>query len=245
MPACVRVFCSAVNDASECRHQLLCAHFGEKNVTPCGSRCDNCCRRADTAGSAPEPKLDLTPYARQLLAAIVQTGQRYGLNVPVDVLRGSKAAGLVERFGLAKLTKFPIFGKGKELPAVFWKGLAGVLVGDGVLVRRASTAGVGHGSNMRPFFTYVVGDKGKALMADDSIKLPGVAMSALPADTAAALDKHLNGWSNPKDPGLSGSAAVSGAYQGRAAKPSAMGAHERALVEALLAERKTMALAAG
>ena len=239
------MFCSAVNDASECRHQLLCAHFGEKNVTPCGSRCDNCCRRADTAGSAPEPKLDLTPYARQLLAAIMQTGQRYGLNVPVDVLRGSKAAGLVERFGLAKLTKFPIFGKGKELPAVFWKGLAGVLVGDGVLVRRASTAGVGHGSNMRPFFTYVVGDKGKALMADETMKLPGVAMSALPADTAAALDKHLNGWSNPKDPGLSGSAAVSGAYQGRAAKPSAMGAHERALLEALLAERKTMALTAG
>ena len=32
--------------------------------------------------------------------------------------------------------------------------------------------GVGHGSNMRPYFTYIVGDKGKALLADESMKLP-------------------------------------------------------------------------
>ena len=57
------------------------------------------------------------------MAAITQTGQRYGLNVPVDVLRGSRAAGLVERFGMAQLTSFPIFGKGKELPVPIFEHL--------------------------------------------------------------------------------------------------------------------------
>jgi ATP-dependent DNA helicase RecQ len=234
-----------LNNSSLCRHGLLCQHFGESHVTPCGSRCDNCCRRVSTeAGGGSEPKLDLTPYVRQLLAAIMQTGQRYGLNVPVDVLRGSRAAGLVDRFGMAKLTSFPIFGKGKELPAVFWKGLAQVLVGDNVLVRHASMAGVGRGSNIRPFFTYAVGPRGEHLLNDAEAQLPETALSGLPADMSAALDKYLNGWSNPRIPGL----LPGGGFQRRSrvgggGAGNAKALHEDALFGFLKQERDDLAKA--
>ena len=236
---------SYLNDSASCRHGLLCQHFGESHVTPCGSRCDNCCRRACTENGAASKLIDLTRYVRQLLAAIEQTGQRYGLNVPVDVLRGSRASGLVDRFGMAKLTSFPIFGKGKELPAVFWKGLAQVLVGDNVLERNASMAGVGHGSNIRPFVTYAIGPKGKQLLKDPAMKLPGTAISGLPADVAAALDKHLYGWSNPRVPGavIGGSKGFSGRTQAGSAS-SARAQHEDALFKELKAERDDLAKAA-
>ena len=78
---------------------------------------------------------------------------------------------------------------------MFWKGLAQVLVGETVLVRQSSMAGVGFGSNIRPFFTYKVGPRGQTLLADADAKLAGKTLGAMPADMAAALDKHLNGWS--------------------------------------------------
>eukprot|EP01043_Picozoa_sp_COSAG02_P008478 COSAG02_NODE_272_length_26345_cov_761.363179_5_plen_1026_part_00 len=235
---------SYLNNSASCRHGLLCEHFGEAHVTPCGSRCDNCCRRVCTETGAASELIDLTPYVRQLLAAIQQTGQRYGLNVPVDVLRGSRATGLVDRFGMAKLTKFPIFGKGKELPAVFWKGLAQVLVGDNVLKRNASMAGVGYGSNIRPFVTYAIGLKGEQLLKDPAMKLPGTAMSGLPADVAAALDKHLYGWSNPRaNTAIGGTKGFSDRVQ-TARVSNARARHEDALFKELKLERDDLAKAA-
>jgi hypothetical protein len=78
-------------------------------VVPCGRRCDCCLRRkrADGGGGGGgggEEMVDLTEYARLLLGAVRQTGQRYGLGVPVDVLRGSMNRQIVEKMGgLARL----------------------------------------------------------------------------------------------------------------------------------------------
>ncbi len=65
-----------------CRHQQVAEYFGDV-MQSCGTHCDNCL----------EPdyeKRDITTEAQMLLSAIYRTGQMFGKNYVIDVLRGSK-----------------------------------------------------------------------------------------------------------------------------------------------------------
>ena len=66
----------------QCRHQAIATYFDDA-IEPCGTACDNCTAPASE-------KIDITDAARKLLSAIWRTGQRFGLQYVVDVLRGSR-----------------------------------------------------------------------------------------------------------------------------------------------------------
>lgn len=67
-------------EAPECRRRALLAYFGENSDAACGN-CDVCID--------PPQLVDGTALAQMALAAIVQTGQRFGAVHLIDVLRGA------------------------------------------------------------------------------------------------------------------------------------------------------------
>ncbi|MDJ0683834.1 MAG: DNA helicase RecQ [Alphaproteobacteria bacterium] len=79
-------------EATRCRRQLLLAYFGEE-AEPCG-KCDIC--------DDPPVLIDGSDAARLLLAAIDQTGARFGAAHLIDVLRGAATA-KIEQFSHARL----------------------------------------------------------------------------------------------------------------------------------------------
>ena len=70
-------------ESNECRRIPLLGYFGEHHTGNCGT-CDNC-----TEEKAPPE--DLTVAAQKFLSCVKRTGERFGMNHVIDVLRGSKA----------------------------------------------------------------------------------------------------------------------------------------------------------
>ncbi|XP_073145971.1 uncharacterized protein [Henckelia pumila] len=105
-----------------CRRNFLLEYFGEKNSpVNCGT-CDNC--------TSSKKERDLSREAFLLLGCIQSCRGQYGLNLPVDVLRGSRSRRIVD----AKYDKLPFHGLGKELPSNWWKELAYQLISRDYLI---------------------------------------------------------------------------------------------------------------
>lgn len=94
-------------ESEMCRRQYLMNYFGEEFPAYCGS-CDFCM-------SSLEEK-DATEDAQKLLSAIARTGERYGANYIVDVLRGSAA----EKINSAH-KELKTYGVGKHLKKDEWQ----------------------------------------------------------------------------------------------------------------------------
>ena len=94
-----------------CRRRQLLHYFGEEFMLPnCGS-CDNCVH--------PRERYDGTHAVKTVLEATKQTNERFGLNHLVNVIRGIEDE-YVKSYGHFDL---PIFGKGGEEEADFWKSV--------------------------------------------------------------------------------------------------------------------------
>ncbi|ESW81983.1 DNA helicase RecQ [Mesorhizobium sp. C280B] len=74
-------------ETTQCRRQILLGYFGE-SASPCGN-CDNCLDQA--------PHADGEAEARIILAAIAQTGERFGVAHVVDVLLGHETEKVLDR----------------------------------------------------------------------------------------------------------------------------------------------------
>ncbi|MER8505998.1 DNA helicase RecQ [Mesorhizobium sp. M0199] len=74
-------------ETAQCRRQILLGYFGE-SASPCGN-CDNCLDQA--------PHADGDAEARIILAAITQTGERFGAAHVVDVLLGHETEKVLAR----------------------------------------------------------------------------------------------------------------------------------------------------
>jgi ATP-dependent DNA helicase RecQ len=74
-------------EAAGCRRQILLEYFGER-AEPCGN-CDNCLNQA--------PLKDGTPEAQIVLAAVLQSGERFGATHVIDILRGAGTQKIKER----------------------------------------------------------------------------------------------------------------------------------------------------
>ncbi|XP_078430697.1 uncharacterized protein LOC144702499 [Wolffia australiana] len=99
-----------------CRRKFLLEYFGEKvQYTSCGN-CNNC------LGSRRER--DLSRESFLLLSCIHSLGGRWGLNLPIDVLRGSKSKKIVDH----EFDKLPQYGIGRDCSSTWWKALGGVLL---------------------------------------------------------------------------------------------------------------------
>ncbi|KAM7460393.1 hypothetical protein LguiB_036250 [Lonicera macranthoides] len=95
-----------------CRRKFLLEYFGQRyTLEKCGN-CDNC--------TSSKEETDMSREAFLLMACIKSCGGHWGLNLPVDVLRGSRAKKICD----AQFDKLPFHGLGKELSANWWKSLA-------------------------------------------------------------------------------------------------------------------------
>ena len=107
-------------DLTGCRRQALLAYFGETREEPCGN-CDNCLR--------PPQTWDASEYARMALSCVYRTGQGFGVNYVIDVLRG-KADERIRRNGHDRISTF---GIGREQSVVQWRSLFRQLISRGYI----------------------------------------------------------------------------------------------------------------
>ncbi|QFU75223.1 DNA helicase RecQ [Halioglobus maricola] len=107
-------------EITSCRRQSLLAYFGEGLSEPCGN-CDTCLEPVDT--------WDGTEAARKALSAVYRTGQRFGVNHLIDVLRGSEG----ERIYQYDHHQLPTYGVGKDLDNNQWRSVFRQLVARGYL----------------------------------------------------------------------------------------------------------------
>ena len=106
-------------EAPTCRRVVLLAYFGQQ-TEPCGN-CDSCLY--------PSERLDGTAEARSILAAVQQSGERYGAAHVIDILRGTQTD-KIERAGHHRL---PCFGVGAGRSRNEWHSLIRQLVATGFL----------------------------------------------------------------------------------------------------------------
>jgi ATP-dependent DNA helicase RecQ len=114
-------------ETGECRRRILLNYFGE-SAAPCGN-CDNCLSQA--------PRLDGTAEARLVLAAVAQTGGRFGPAHIIDVLLGHETQKVIDRSHHLLRS----FGSGKARKKPEWQSLIRQMIAGGMLVQDVS----GHG----------------------------------------------------------------------------------------------------
>lgn len=102
-------------EVSGCRRQVILSYFGERLAEPCG-HCDNCV--------TPKPTFDATVSVQKVLSAIYRTGQRFGANYVIDVLRGKEDQRIID-FGHDQLS---VFGIGQDLTMNQWRSIIRQLV---------------------------------------------------------------------------------------------------------------------
>ncbi|MEZ5571812.1 MAG: DNA helicase RecQ [Halioglobus sp.] len=107
-------------EITSCRRQSLLSYFGETLTQPCGN-CDTCMESVDT--------WDATEAARMALSVVYRTGQRFGVNHLIDVLRGADTSKVLQ-FGHQQL---PTFGVGKAWDNKQWRSVFRQLVAGGYL----------------------------------------------------------------------------------------------------------------
>jgi ATP-dependent DNA helicase RecQ len=103
-----------------CRREALLRYFGDHLPAPCGN-CDNCLTPPETWDGA--------LAAQQAMSAVHRTGNRFGVNYLIDVLRGADDA-RIRSFGHDSLK---VFGIGKGLDAVQWRSVFRQLVARGLI----------------------------------------------------------------------------------------------------------------
>ena len=128
-------------EAASCRRQILLAYFGE-DAPPCGN-CDTCLD--------PVSLVDGTEDAVKVIAAVRQTGQRYGAAHIIDVLRGMHS----EKITASGHDRLAVFGTGAVRKKAEWQSLIRQLVAGGLL-----TLDIGS------FGSLAVAEKGVALAHD-------------------------------------------------------------------------------
>ncbi len=118
-----------LSELTSCRRQALLQYFGDRMDEPCGN-CDNCLTPPET--------WDATVAAQKALSCVHRTGQRFGVNYLIDVLRGSDHE-RIKQFGHDQLSTY---GIGKEHSTTEWRGLFRQLISRSLL----SVDIEGHGS---------------------------------------------------------------------------------------------------
>ncbi|MEE2730185.1 MAG: DNA helicase RecQ [Pseudomonadota bacterium] len=107
-------------EITSCRRQTLLRYFGETLDQPCGN-CD-CCLQPPITWNGSEA-------SRKLLSCVYRTGQRFGANHVIDVLRGSSNE-KVQQFRHDQLSTY---GIGRDFSTNEWRAVVRQLVARGYL----------------------------------------------------------------------------------------------------------------
>lgn len=155
-----------------CRRKFLLQYFGEETTNDCG-KCDNCTRS--------KSERDLSRETLMLLSCIQSCGGRWGLNMPIDILRGSRSKKILDN----NFDKLPLHGLGKGYSANWWKALAGLLIAHDYLKE-----------NTQDIYTTVsVGPKGKKFLSSaNAVHQPELVL----AITSEMIDEEEHGGQQKK-----------------------------------------------
>ena len=107
-------------EAGDCRRIPLLAAFDEVHPGACGN-CDNCLE--------PPERIDGSELAQKLMSAIYRSGQRFGAQHVIAILRGD----LNERIAQFKHDELSTFGIGSELSAKQWGAVVRQLLAAGLI----------------------------------------------------------------------------------------------------------------
>ncbi|KAI3829909.1 hypothetical protein L1987_04040 [Smallanthus sonchifolius] len=105
-----------------CRRKNLLEYFGETYASSKCGNCDNCTNSKEES--------DMSREAFLLMGCIQACGGYWGLNLPIDVLRGSRAKKITEN----QFDNLPFHGLGKDFSVNWWKTLGFQLISFGYLV---------------------------------------------------------------------------------------------------------------
>jgi ATP-dependent DNA helicase RecQ len=128
-------------EAATCRRQVLMAYFGE-DLPPCG-QCDVC--------ENPPERIDATEAATAFIRAAQDTGERFGANHVIAVVRGADTD-KIRQFGHDQL---PSHGTGERWGDAFFKSLVRQAIATGYL-----------SVDMERYGRIVVTPTGQAFVAD-------------------------------------------------------------------------------
>ena len=109
----------ALCEAPRCRRQTLLAYFGE-STEPCGN-CDLCVDGVELT--------DGTILAQKALSAIARTGERFGAEHLIGLLRGQAT----ERISQLGHDRLPTFGVGSDVSANAWRAIFRQLYAGGII----------------------------------------------------------------------------------------------------------------
>ncbi|WP_051259670.1 DNA helicase RecQ [Epilithonimonas tenax] len=106
-------------EMQKCRRQYLMEYFGEKHDGNCNS-CDYCLSNFEN--------WDATVDAQKLLSAVFRLKERYGKNLIIDFLRGSKSVKITDF-----MRSLPTYGIGNNQDKNYWQNLLRQLLINGFL----------------------------------------------------------------------------------------------------------------
>jgi ATP-dependent DNA helicase RecQ len=209
-------------EGGSCRHDAILRYFGDEAETLAGCGiCDVCTRLQATAGAEETDPEELTLLVRKALSAVARVEGRFGLGAAVALLRGAADERLT-RAGLERTRTFGILAEhdGEWLQR---------------LLRRCVTAGwVDFEGDRRPLVRLT--EAGRAVMSGER-----------PARIELPERRRVDAARSPRATGRDGGGASPAPRGERSGGVEAreLSAGDRALWEALRAQRLAMARAAG
>lgn len=105
---------------TDCRTNGILSYFGEYRTEGCG-HCDNCLN--------PPLKKDGSINAQKVLSAIYRCGQSVGIEMIIDILRGSHKAEIRNR----GFDQIKTFGAGREINRLTWKNYIIQMINKGIV----------------------------------------------------------------------------------------------------------------
>ncbi len=156
----------ALCEAPRCRRQTLLTYFGE-DPAPCGN-CDLCLEGVELT--------DGTILAQKALSAIARTGERFGAEHLIAILRGQTS----DRITQLGHDRLPTFGVGSDVSANNWRAIFRQLYAGGVI----SLDIAGYGSwGITPLGREVLRGKTKVELRSEALVERGDKQRRRPAPT--------------------------------------------------------------
>ena len=107
-------------EAQSCRRQILLQYFSETLPAPCGN-CDVCLN--------PRTTFNGTELAQKALSAVARTREKVGLNLLIDILRGSRNRSIIQ----LGYDQIKTYGAGSDLSFLDWRQYLQQLINLGLL----------------------------------------------------------------------------------------------------------------